>query len=300
MSMVETAKWLSDGSKVSCIACGRETVAVRGFCKDCQTPLELSRSVSDREKPVRFVSVLGGSGAGKTVYLGVLLDILSRGTKHLRGLPNGPFSVAVQQETVTALERRRFPEKTPSEADGWQWVHCEVRAAKRPKEYLDVITPDFAGEAIAMEVDQPGTYPAIRSVVGQSHGMLILVDSRRARDAGRDEDFFALKLASYISGLHDASSKGKRAKLRNPIAIVFTKSDVCPEAMQEPAEFAAGNLPGMSQFLDRSCANYRFFAGSVVGSSATAVDQLRRQSQIPFHVQPYGILEPLQWIMDRI
>lgn len=264
------------------------------------TPLEVSRSVADRGVPARFVSLLGASGAGKTVFLGVLLDMLTKGWRGLRGLPNGPFSVSVQQETITALENRRFPEKTPSEADNWRWVHCEVSSSRRQKDFIDVITPDFAGEAIAVEIEQPGTFPTIQHIVRRSQGLLLLIDSLKARDAGRDEDFFSLKLTSYVQTLHGGGSRKRRRKLPVPLAIILTKSDSCPEALHSPREFVSANLPGLANFCRQSVARHRFFASGVVGSTAILANDFGHRLRIPLHVEPRGVIEPLEWIMQNL
>ena len=285
---------------LTCVSCGTEMVDHGGYCFSCQTPLALSRSVAGRGRPARFVSVLGASGAGKTVYLGFLLDVLSKGAKGLRGLPNGAFSIAVQQQTIAALQRRRFPEKTPTEADSWQWVHCEVTRERRPKNYVDIITPDFAGEAIAQEVERPDSFRAIRFVVVKSQALLLLFDSRRVRDAGREEDFFAMKLASYINTTHQQDARKNRGRLKTPIAVVLTKADLCPEVAEDPQRFAAANLPGLIQFCKRNFSRHRFFAASVVGSSVMVADHLGRRRQIPLHVEPYGVIEPLEWIMRQL
>ncbi|GAB4154516.1 MAG: hypothetical protein Tsb009_31160 [Planctomycetaceae bacterium] len=256
--------------------------------------------MESRGEPANFISVLGASGAGKTVFLGFLLDILTKGTRGLKGLPNGAFSVGVQQQTITALQHRRFPEKTPSESDSWQWVHCEVTHEKRPKDFFDIVTPDFAGEAIAMEVERPKTYPTIRTVARQSKGLLILFDSQRVRDAGRDEDFFAMKLASYLASLQGKNGSPRWRKLKTPVAIVFTKADSCPEAVENPAEFAAANMPGLVQACERSFGNHRFFASGVVGSSVTVTDEFGCRVLVPLHIEPHGIIEPLEWIMQML
>jgi hypothetical protein len=243
--------------------------------------------------------VLGASNAGKTVYLGVLLDILSKGTKRMSGLATGAFSVALQEQTTTTLQNRRFPEKTPSESDEWKWVHCEVTSRKRSENYVDIITPDFAGEAIASEIEQPESQPAIRSVIQQSRGLMVLCDSIRVRDVGLGEDLFAIKLASYLVNAHapPAGTKG-RQKCDLPIAVVFTKADSCPEARADATNFAESNLPRLVQFCERQFTRYKFFASSVVGSSATLIDGYGTQTQIPFHIEPCGVIEPLEWIIS--
>ena len=118
--VIQTTQFLDGKVKVTCVCCERESFDNNGYCGQCQAPLDLSRTAEKRGVPVKFVSVLGASGAGKTVFIGMLLDILSKGCHGVQGLPNNSFSVAIQQQTIGSLENRRFPEKTASEAEGWQ------------------------------------------------------------------------------------------------------------------------------------------------------------------------------------
>ena len=282
-----------NSGSVQCVICDN-------LCGRCMAPAELTRSVLRRGAPTRFLAVLGESASGKTVYLGMLLDILSKGCRGLRGFPNGSFSVAVQQDTMTALQDRLFPEKTASEADNWKWVHCEVSRDGKSKQYLDVVTPDFAGEAIALEVEQPGSYPTIRSMVKKASSLLVLIDSQRARDAGREEDYFGLKLASYISTVNSGSNKKSQKKVDIPVVILFTKDDTCPEARENPARFAKANLPGLANYCTRYFSKHAFFSAGIVGSAATVLSDHGFRMQIPLHVEPHGIIEPLEWILNNL
>lgn len=274
-------------------------------CKRCQTPLEVSRSIFLRDEVSSFVTVLGASGAGKTVYLGLLLDMLSRGHGNLTGVPNGAFSVAVQQHTVAALEHRRFPEKTPNEADQWNWVHCETRDSRKPKTCVDLITPDLAGEAIAMEVENPGSNFTVASCLRSAGGIILLLDSQRVRDHGRGEDMFGIKVLTYLANIHQerrqpAKNKKQPPLFEIPLAIVFTKSDNCPEATESPREFIATNMPGTTQICRQKFARRSLFAASVVGSTMTTYDPTGASVEIPLHVQPHGIVEPFQWVMNSL
>lgn len=283
-----------------CACCAEEISEQDTYCFDCQTPISLSRAVALRGGSQHFISVLGASNAGKTVYLGLLLDILSNGGGPLRGLATGAFSVALQAQVVTALERRMFPEKTPAEADAWKWLHCQINSQDAKQELqLDLIAPDFAGEAIAMEIEQAGLFPAIQHVVSRSSGILILCDSVQVRDAGPGEDLFAMKLASYIAQLRAYRIDRRRSQTdAGPVlAIVFTKSDGCPEASADPAGFAANNTPRLLEFCRQTFSRHAFFAASVVGSSGTLVDDSGKQLNVPFHVEPRGVSEPLEWII---
>ncbi len=287
-----------------CICCRTRLAEQDEYCGECQTPASLSRTVTNRVGEQNFISVLGASNAGKTVYLGLLLDILSKGPDEFRGSATSAFSVDLQEQVVTALERRTFPEKTPAEADEWKWLHCQISMAgagkKGATENVDLISPDFAGEAIAMEINQAGLYPAIKHVVSKSSGVLILCDSIRVRDEGSSEDLFAMKLASYIAQLHglngDFSKKGSAGP---SVAIVFTKCDGCPEAVEDPAAFAANNTSRLYEFCRRTFQRHAFFAASVAGSSGILADEHGVQMRLPFHTQPQGVVEPLQWIVGR-
>ena len=93
----------------------------------------------------------------------------ARDPQEFRGTPPVRFSVDLLEQVITALERRAFPEKTPSEADAWKWLHCQISMVESPKRprNVDLISPDFAGEVIAMEVNQAASIPAIEHVVAQ-------------------------------------------------------------------------------------------------------------------------------------
>ncbi|MEM7475493.1 MAG: hypothetical protein AAF483_10925 [Planctomycetota bacterium] len=293
--MIATQQTMAD----YCICCSSRIASRDEFCGECQTPASLSHSVVAKGGVESFISVLGASNAGKTVYLGLLLDILSKGNENFRGVASSSFSVDLQENVVNALERRMFPEKTPNEVDEWQWLHCKISMArKKQTRSIDLVSPDFAGEAIASEITQPGLYPAVRHVVTRSSGILILCDSVRVRDEGAGEDLFAMKVASYVAEQHRIHGT-KRASAGPSVAIVFTKCDSCPEAIQDPTAFAKYNTSRLYEFCTRTFRRTQFFAASVAGSSGILTDSNGWESRIPFHVQPYGIIEPLQWLVEE-
>lgn len=292
---MQTANMLEPEHEEPCICCG-QTRWGGEFCEHCQAPAQLSLSIRQRGTPPRFISVLGASGAGKTVFLGMLLDMLTRKTAPLSGYASGTFSVSLQQETVAALENRRFPEKTPAEADRWNWVHCQLFKNQRAKSPYDIVTPDFAGEALQWEADHPGDHPAVYHVVQQSEGILMLCDSLRARDESVPEDLFCLKLLNYLLSLH----RRRHPRKIPPLAIVFTKADCCREAFGDPGQFAANCLPRTVHCCRGNQVPHQFFAASVVGSSARLIDDRGCLCQVPFHLEPRGLVEPLEWIINAV
>ena len=202
---------------------------------------------------------------------------------------------------MNALAQRRFPEKTPAESDSWNWVHCEVHTKRNRQRSVDLVTPDFAGEAIAHEIEQPGTYPTIRSIVTQAQGVLLLCDARSARENPLYEDFFAVKLAAYIDAIRQGAAQvcSHKRQLELPIALVLTKCDQCPELRDDPQKFAADHLTRLYHYCQSNLARHRFFGASVVGSCTSLVDDYGRRSEIAWHVEPRGVIEPLEWVMQQ-
>jgi hypothetical protein len=285
----------------TCVCCRQGFVGGKAACPHCQAPLELSTALSSRGAPPKFVSVLGASAAGKSVYLGLLIDMLSKGNDGLWARAQSGLSLELQEQTVCALEMRRFPDKTAAEADGWKWVHCEIARDKRDKKAIHLVAPDFAGESITQEVERPGTYPAIRSVVRQSRGILFLCDSQRVRDASLNEDMFAMRVISYVYQQQLLNENAARQQqLALPLAVVFTKCDRCPEAARDPQAFAANNLPRLMQLCEWNFQQFHFFAASVAGSTALLIDQLGRRMRVPFHIEPRGLVEPMAWLLSEI
>ena len=285
---------------IICVCCETEMSGADSYCEECHTPVEITRSVSKRKTQPHFISVVGPSNAGKTVYLGLLLDMLCGGTKNLKGVPNGAFSIGLQEQVISALEERRFPEKTPNESDLWKWLHCVVTdSSKRQKKQVDFVAPDFAGEAIATELEQPGTYPAVSHIVERTSAFLLLCDSVEVRDNGAREDLFAMKLGSYISQQQGLAEFSKKQDLSPAVAIVFTKSDTCPEAEADPTRFMANNMPRFLDYCQQNFPRHQVFSASVVGSSAVLSNNVGTVARVPFHIQPSGVIEPLLWAIQN-
>lgn len=292
-----SSQYMGDNENV-CVCCGGRYSGIGRQCARCQAPLALSQTTRAEGRCPQFLSVLGGCNAGKTVYLGMLMDMLSKGVLGMQGIAQGSHSVAVQNRTISALEQHRFPEKTVSEADEWQWVHCEVTRKARRKVPWNLVTADFAGEALALELEHSGTFPAIQAVVSQSVGVLLLCDAFSASRDPLNEDIFALKLVSYIHGVQKTNSTRRTYRRSDvPLAIIFTKCDRCPEVQDAPQRFAANHMPRLTQFCERAFSRVSFFAARVVANSATKLDQYGCCGEVALHVEPHGIAEPLDWIM---
>ena len=104
------------------------------------------QSLSVKKQP-HLVAVIGASGAGKTVYLGLLMDMLTRHVSLLRSTARGPMSISLQQTTTTALATGWFPEKTAATPEHWHWVHCQFNCRRRRRPLELVIARRFGRRA---------------------------------------------------------------------------------------------------------------------------------------------------------
>jgi hypothetical protein len=242
------------------------------------------------------VGVLGPSGVGKTVYLGMLLDLLARGVGGLRGVAQSPFSLTLHRKLILALERQRFPEKTPVESDRWHWVHCEVYAGKS-KSLYDIVTPDVAGEAVMVELENPGSDKTIRALIGRCAGLVVLIDVIDVIAEGQGQELFAMQLVSYLDTL---KPRKRNRKIDVPVAIVFTKTDLCDEWIRDPDAFARANVSELYGQCQTRLERFRFYFSGVAGSTGRLIDRNGQEMLIPLRIEPRGVIEPFAWMVKEL
>lgn len=279
----------------ACPLCGATTYAGNA-CPTCFLPSKVIESIRSRHATPRFLGVLGTSGVGKTVYLDMLLDLLARGACGLHGLAQGPFTLSLQRKLVLALERQRFPEKTPVESDRWDWVHCEVRAAKG-KVLFEIVAPDVAGEAVVGEMESQGTYKTILALIARCAGLAILVDVVQVVADGKGQELFAMQLISYLDAIRP---RNRRRKIDIPVAIVFTKTDLCDEPIRDPEDFARANTPSLYSQCQARLDRCSFHFSGVAGSTGRLIDRNGQETLIPLRIEPRGVVEPFAWMVGQL
>jgi hypothetical protein len=280
---------------IPCYICGAENTYDSEYCHLCLAPMALAHQANSQNVHPRMVAVIGASGVGKTVYLGMLMDMLSRQTDKMQVLARGAFSITLQQLTIAALSRCAFPHKTPNEPDRWNWVHCQIRRPDKRQE-MELLMPDMAGEAILEEVDHPHSYRIIGQFLQKSAGAIVLIDAWQLKEGFLEQDFFSMKMLSYLSEL-DADRK--HGWPQRPVALIMTKADCCEECMRDPAVFARDHAPGLWQHCQERFGKHKFFAASVSGSCLTCDTLTEGKLHFPLRVEPHGILEPFQWLVEQ-
>lgn len=277
--------------------CGTTNAGDTVVCSVCGAPMALTHDTVDQGRDPCIVTVIGDSNVGKTVYLGVLLDMLSKRADQFEAVPRGAFSVNLQHTVVSYLGARQFPPKTAMEVDEWQWAYYQANHAGEPDMVYDLVMPDIAGEALAAEVSSPNTFTVINSLLRKSAGAILLVDGAMAAAGSPQPDFFALKLMTYIDGV---CRNKKKKKIDMPVAIVLSKADYCIECSDDPNRFAQTNLNRLWNICENRFEHFRFFSATVVGALGYGTDEADNVIPYPLHVAPRGILEPFAWTLSVI
>jgi hypothetical protein len=266
------------------------------LCFQCFAPMALVSDAIAQQREPNIVSVIGESNVGKTVYLGVLLDMLAQRAGQFEAIPKGAYSIDLQQNVISHLSRRCFPPKTPMEANQWYWAYYQVRRLERHAPWVDLVMPDMAGESLAAEVATPKTFKVIHNLLNKSNGLLLLVDAASAANGATQPDFFAMKMLSYIDSMYGATSE---EQIATPVAVLLCKSDHCQECFDDPRSFVKANFNRLWNLCESRFANVEFFASSVVGSLGYARIASDAVAPIPMHTALRGILNPFEWIIDQ-
>lgn len=292
---------IQNAQPISCYICGNDNTYSAEHCRCCFAPMALAHQARVTGVQPRTIALVGASASGKTVFLGMLMDMLSRREQPLQVLTRGAFSISMQQTTTSALAHGWFPDKTPNEPDRWNWVHCQI-ASQKKRRPLDLIVPDMAGEAILEEINHPNTFPVVRSMLTKCCGVILLIDAIRLQAGDQTQDFSTMKLLSFLGDLERDRSIGGRLwrMTRLPIAVVFTKADECESCYDDPVAFAESHATGMLRHCRERFPRHAVFACSVAGACGYRESLGDGRRRIPLRIEPRGIIEPLIWMVDQV
>lgn len=293
---LESYRLIPYAVQVPCYVCEGGNSYDAELCRHCFAPMALAHQANTQKVQPRMVATIGPAGVGKTVYLGMLIDMLSRQSAGLQLLARGAFSIRLQQSVIGALRRCEFPTKTPNEPDRWNWVHAQVKDPDQRKP-IELIMPDMSGEAILEEVEHPHSYPVIRMFLQKCAGILVLIDGEKVHDGTLDQDYFAMKLLTFLSELDDDPKSGWS---KRPVGLVFTKADHCQELQENPAGFAQAHTPGLWQQARERFTRHKFFATGVAGGEAFRQIRGEGRVRIPLRIEPHGIVAPFDWMVKSL
>lgn len=297
---LETYLLAEQAVPIACLVCDAENCCSAERCRRCHAPMALAHQTHLLKQKPHLIAVLGPSGVGKTAYLGMLMDILTRQIGLLRSTARGPMSISLQQATTTALATGWFPEKTARQPEHWHWVHCQFNCRRRRRP-VELVIPDLSGDALAEETERSGRYPAIRALLAKCSGLIVLADAQRLQAGDHSQDYVTLKLLSLLSELHDEQQGNRRSRAaeRRPLALVLTKADTCDGCIGAAREFAEAHADALWSDCQARFPRHDVFACSVAGATAYR-DSYGRRQHVPLRIEPHGIVEPFGWLMTEL
>jgi hypothetical protein len=297
---LETYLLAEQAAPIACLVCDHENCVSAARCRNCSAPMSLAHNTRSSKRRPQMIAVIGASGSGKTVYLGLLMDMLTRHVGLLRSTARGPMSISLQQATTTALATGWFPEKTVNTAEQWHWVHCQFNCRRRRRP-LEIVVPDISGEALVAETERANRYPAIRSLLAKAAGVMVLADAEQLQASDHSQDFVALKLLSLIGDLRSEHSHRWRGRTpeRRPLALVLTKADKVEGLQENPRDFAEAHAAALWADCRSRFPRHQAFACSVTGATAIR-DSYGRRQEVPLRIEPRGIIEPFGWLMAEL
>src|SRR3982751_6434545 len=89
--------------QVPCYVCEGGNTYDAELCRHCFAPMALAHQAQSQKVRPHMIATIGPSGVGKTVYLGMLIDMLSRQASGMQLLARGAFSITLQQLVIGAL-----------------------------------------------------------------------------------------------------------------------------------------------------------------------------------------------------
>ena len=126
---------------------------------------------------------------------------------------------------------------------------------------------------------------------------MILIDGTKLQSGSIDEDYFTMKLLSHLTEMGDDP---KTFWSTRPVALIFSKADQCESCFEDPAAYAQRHAPGLSRICQQRLQRHRFFAASVAGACATRLVRGSGEQMVPLRVEPRGIVEPFEWLVENL
>lgn len=218
----------------------------RRVCPYCHNPLPGAYG----KYPVKFISIIGISGAGKTVYLSQLCKYIAKQLSYF-GISAIPTSIYAKEYLAAnpVIMGQELPTGTPPQQ--LQQPLCfDLTYRQGNAEYNHtVVFYDIAGENCASDESNPrDTVEDLRNFgpfVEHSDGIMLLIDPIQFSDASEKSQ--PVEVCNNIHNLFQ--NKGKKWVKNLPLAVCISKGD------QISMELLSRNLDDI-QFLQDKNGNY--------------------------------------------
>jgi hypothetical protein len=276
----------------------------------------MARSLGDNRRDAKLapqlIATFGAANSGKTVFLGMLLDMLSRQREEMEFSTCDSASVALQQEAVATLARGEFPLATAEDPENWRWAHCRLRR-RTVRDPLDVFLVDGSGKSLFRELETPGCCALLKGLFAKAQGVFICADAGEIHRGDKDQEFFAMRVINHLVATRERadeskSTEDKRARRKSggspptpapPIALVLTKADEHDHVFADPISFAQHQMPSLWELIQSLKSEVKLFPISVVPRTAVRRNSSGTPCLIPLRIEPRNVIEPFRWLVGH-
>jgi len=303
---LETYRLVQGARSLSCYLCGMENSSESEFCTHCLAPMALGRHFHETGETPSLIAMLGMPDVGKTVYMSLLMDMLSRDRSVGSLVFRGGYSLVSQQEAIQRLSRCQFPQHTERRSEDWSWTHCCFHRMTDDTT-VDMIFPDPSGHALLEELQRPHSHKQLRGVAQMGTAAMLLVDAQSLAKGCPETNYTSMQLLSLLADQDDnrmfGPARDQTADLagwsKRPLAILLTKTERCEAAYMDPEKYIAQRAPGLWDRCREHFDVHKYFAARVSG---TCIDcqTIEGRQYVPLRIEPHGIVEPFYWILDQI
>jgi len=225
-------------------------------------------------KRARNISIFGIRGVGKTAYLVMLINKLSkmmtvRDIKIHSGLD-------YYMEMMRWILRGEGPQPTkPGER---LIIHASLRINGRK---LEIKTYDLAGG----EIQRMG--PTFRALIDIGEGYLFLIEPSPDPDLRVTQVWLMYRFIEYLT-------QGFNKKTNRPIAFVFTKNDLYGINNPQQAFWQYTNPVFNTMHILKNVKKFAFFAVSAFGGDP---ETLRMEGK---EIKPIDVEKPFLWLIENM
>lgn len=296
----------------------------RRVCPWCHNPIPTNYG----KYPVKFISIIGVKGSGKTVYLSQLLSNLSDDYAPRVGLSADVGT----PEIISFTERNQIkkgcevPKTTPAKAKQ-QPLYYQItrRDPARPRNVINetMVLYDVAGEVFDITNEAHDQLEAYAPYIINSHAYILLIKPEQLTEGKNGKANTALSAMHNLLELKDkdrcdrplavcvsqADSEEMINLLNNPELINrlssnvdavnerFNATDYNPIGRTLTAFFRGPVAKNFDITVKRKYSEYAYFAFSALGCGTEKKDNVDRIASDPL---PKRIEEPLYWIFYKL
>lgn len=238
------------------------------------------------------ISILGYPNSGKTVYLTILFNELLTGQNQYHGSFRTYGTETIERITSDFKLLKSGCWLPPTPAEGVFYYRATASLSKLKKYKLEIA--DYAGEKFKNDLNENDNYfhkTDFFKFVMASDAVILAIDIDRF--LLEKSEYITTSENSFIAALtlmQEQKYIGFDTKIKFPVAIVFMKSDLLSAKISQ--EGVLRQFDRLMNFCNKTCVHFKPFFVSSIG-------KIEFKEGTTNYLNPYGVIEPIVWLMRQ-